>query len=123
MRSSLIALSALTPLDAARAILALSRLLWLRRARDEERGVLLHGSPRSLRDAAVRLARAVAEAEAHPEGSTAQKAALAEAALAIDGISQALLPSDAISGLLELSAQMVRGMRHKPPTPPRRWGQ
>jgi hypothetical protein len=115
--------SAITPLDAARAILDLCRLLWLRRARDEERGVLLQGSPRLLRDAAARLAEAVAEAEAHPDDSDDRRAALGRAAEAIDGISQALIPSDGISALLELSAQMVRGMRNTTPTAARRFGQ
>src|SRR5262249_19480388 len=117
------ALSALTPLDTARAILGLCRLVWLRRARDEERGVLLHGSPRRLREAAGSLALAIADAEAHPEGSEERSAALGQAAEAIDTISQALIPGDGMGGLLELGAQRVRGMRHKAPTPPRRWGQ
>lgn len=116
-------LSALTPLDTARAILGLCRLVWLRRARDEERGVLLHGSPRYLREAANHLAIAIAEADASPEGSEAHTAALARAAEAIDAISQALIPSDGLSAVLELGAQMVRGLKYKAPTAPRRWGQ
>ena len=113
----------LPPLDAARAILGLCRLLWVRRARDEERGVLLMGSPDRLREAASDLARAVAEAEAHPEGSEAQRAALGRAAEAIEALSQALIPTDGIGGLIELGASLVRGTRFVYPRPPRRWGQ
>lgn len=113
----------LPPLEAARAVLGLCRLLWLRRARDEERGVLLHGSPERLRDAARNLAAAIAEAEAHPEGSEAQREALVRAAEAIEGLSQALIPTDGVSGLFELGAHLVRGTRFVYPRPPRRWGQ
>jgi len=116
-------LAALTKLDAARAILDLCRLLWLRRARDEERGVLLHGSPEPLREAAGHLARAIDEAAAHAEGSDAHKQALARAAEAIDGLSQVLIPTDGISAVLELGAQLVRGNKLAQPRPPRRWGQ
>jgi hypothetical protein len=116
-------LAMLPPLDAARAILGLCRLLWLRRARDEERGVLLQGSPERLAEAARSLACAVAEAEAHPEDSEAQRDALARAAEAIEAVSQALIPTDALSGLFELGAQLVRKDRFAYPKPPRRWGQ
>jgi hypothetical protein len=113
----------LPPLDAARATLGLCRLIWFRRARDEARGVLLQGSPEQLREAARSLACAIAEAELHPEGSEAHRQALARAAEAIDGLSQALIPTDGLGGLFELGAQLVRGSRFASPKPPRRWGQ
>jgi hypothetical protein len=113
----------LPPLDAARAILGVCRLIWFRRARDEERGVLLQGSPEQLRVAARSLADAISEAEAQPEGSEARRQALARAAESIDGLSQALIATDALSGLFELGAQLVRESRFAYPKPPRRWGQ
>jgi hypothetical protein len=116
-------LAALTPLSAARAVLGLCRLLWLRRARDEERGVLLHGSPQQLREVALLLTQAIAEAEAHPDGSEAQREALERAAEAIERLPEVLIPTDGVSGLFEIGAQLARGTRYRTPTPPRRWGQ
>lgn len=113
----------LAPLDAAQAVLCLCRLLWLRRARDEERGVLLQGSPHPLREAASRLAVAVADAEAHAEGSAERAEALTRAATEIERVSQLLIPTDGLVGMIDLGAQLVRGTRHRAPTPPRRWGQ
>ncbi len=113
----------LAPLDAARAALAIARLLWLTRTSGARHGQRLPDSG-PLREVSAELGAAVAAAEAAPAGTEEHVAALARASMAIEKLWELVGPADSIQGLLSAAGRIVEGRpMGKAPLPPSRNGQ
>lgn len=103
------------PLDVAKAVLVLCRLVWLLRASAARRGGQLGGDPAVVARVGFDLARAVARAGAAPEGSEARKAALERASAAVAELASVVRITDDLGSLLRIAAELLLGLRPEEP--------
>ena len=104
---------ALSPVDGARAVLLLARLIYLHRRAARERGSSISGPPNVIADVGRQLARDVAAAETTEAGSDVQREALVRVANGAQELSRLLLPTDTLASIVVLAEAIAHGQRSR----------